>query len=173
MNTSIADLLNDKLIKSKQKTESLSRLLRENKITTSELIHFAENAKATQIATCIEAIEYASKQNPGIVNQQVFLLIADKLSAKEPRIKWESAKVIGNTVHLFQKEIEKIIPQLLDNTEHSGTVVRWSAAYALSEILKLKSTYNKELIPTIEAIMQTEEKNSIKKIYIDALKKIR
>ena len=57
-------------------------------------------------------------------------------------------------------------------TEHSGTVVRWSAAYALSEILKLKTNANKTLLPTIESIIDKEEKDSIKKIYRKAIKEV-
>jgi len=50
--------------------------------------------------------------------------------------------------------------------------VRWSAAFALGEIVKLKTRYNKTLVPAIEAICNSEEKNSIKKIYLDAVKKL-
>jgi hypothetical protein len=49
--------------------------------------------------------------------------------------------------------------------------VRWSAALALGEIIKMKTAINQELIPAIESICEQEEKNSIKKIYIAALKK--
>jgi hypothetical protein len=54
-----------------------------------------------------------------------------------------------------------------------GTVVRWSTAFALGQIIKIKSSLNKELIPTAEAICEREEKNSIKKIYLEALKKVK
>jgi hypothetical protein len=94
------------------------------------------------------------------------------LTAKAPRIKWESAKVIGNTANLFITKLDTPIKNLLVNTEHEGTVVRWSAAFALGEILKLKTKHNKQLLPAIEAICKREEKNSIKKIYLDAMKKI-
>jgi hypothetical protein len=50
-------------------------------------------------------------------------------------------------------------------------VVRWSAAMALGEIIKFKTTVNKNLIPAVDGILKREEKNSIKKIYLAALKK--
>jgi len=53
----------------------------------------------------------------------------------------------------------------------SGTVVRWSAAFALGQIIKLNTLRNKELIPAAEIIINREEKNSIKKIYTEAIKK--
>ncbi|MNJ84630.1 hypothetical protein D3C87_20880 [compost metagenome] len=167
----ISALLNDKAIKSKEKTEILSKLVLDNKITTDSLLEFAGTAKDPIKATCIEALEYATKQKPSIANEKSFQFVTAALTEKAPRIKWESAKVIGNTVHLFPGNMDQAIKNLLDNSEHEGTVVRWSAAFALGEILKLKTKYNKDLLPAMEAICKREEKNSIKKIYLDAIKK--
>ena len=167
----IAELFTNKTIKSKAHTETLSNWLLENKISTAQLISFAETAKDSPKATCIEAFEFASKQNPSIVNAKCFEFVTESLTAKAPRIKWESAKVIGNTAHLFKDKLDIAITNLLTNSEHEGTVVRWSTAFALGEILRLKTGHNKELQPAIEAICDTELKNSIKKIYLAALKK--
>jgi len=41
--------------------------------------------------------------------------------------------------------------------------VRWSAAFALGQILKIKTQRNKDLIPVIESICQREEKKQHKK----------
>ena len=86
-------------------------------------------------------------------------------------MKWEAARVIGNTAAQFPKKISDAIPHLLQQSNHKGTVVRWSAAFALGEILKLKTKLNATLIPEIELAMEKEEKNSIKKIYLAALRK--
>jgi HEAT repeat protein len=94
------------------------------------------------------------------------------LTEKAPRVKWESAKVIGNIAHLYPDKLDDAIKNLLTNTEYDGTVVRWSAAFALGQIIKLKTKRNKILIPAIEAICKREEQNSIGKIYLDALKKV-
>lgn len=167
---SIAELLNTKELKPKVKTETLSGWLIENKINADDLIAFAETAKDPAKATCIEALEYATKQNPRIANKNCFQFVTQALTNKTPRVKWESARVIGNTANLFQNELGEAIKNLLINTEHEGTVVRWSAAFALGEILKLKSKYNKDLLPAMEAICSREEKQSIKKIYLMAIK---
>lgn len=167
----IADLLNDKSLKPKAKTETLSSWIINNKITVDELIEFAKKAKDPAKATCIEALEFITKQNPSMANKNCFDFVSESLQAKAPRVKWESARVIGNTAHLFPDNLNVAIGNLLINTEHEGTVVRWSAAFALGEILKLKTNLNKELIPAFEAIIDREEKNSIKKIYLDAIKK--
>ena len=165
------ELLQDKTIKPKEKTETISKWILDKSLPIEELIAFAEKQKDPAKATSIEAIEYATKQNPNIVDETVLIFVTNTLTAKAPRIKWESAKVIGNIAYLFPTKLEKSIDNLITNTEHEGTVVRWSAAFALGEILKLKTKHNKELLPVIEAICEKEEKNSIKKIYLEAIKK--
>ena len=169
----IGDLIKDKAIKPKEKTEQISNWLLDGTIDPKELIEFASKGKDPVKATCIEAIEFASKQKPAIADENVFLFVTNALTEKAPRVKWESAKVVGNIAHLFPAKLDTAIANLLVNSEHEGTVVRWSAAYALGEILKLKTNQNKELLPAIEAICEREEKNSIRKIYLTALKELK
>ena len=95
------------------------------------------------------------------------------LKDEEPRVKWESARVIGNVAKLFPTQLDKAIKNLLPNAENTGTVVRWATAYALAEILKLKSDNNKNLLPKIEALCEKEKDNAIKKKYLDAIKKLK
>jgi hypothetical protein len=135
------------------------------------LIQFAETAKDTHKANCIEALEFATKQKPTVLDATCFQFVVQALTSKAPRIKWESAKVIGNTAHLFTDRLDDAITNLLDNSKHEGTVVRWSAAFALGEILKLKTKHHQELLPALQSIADNEEKNSIRKIYLEAIKK--
>jgi HEAT repeat protein len=165
------EILNDKLTKPKQKTEEISGWILENPSGLSALIEFATKAKDAARATCIEAIEYATSKEPAIADRQCLEFVIENLKEKAPRIKWESAKVIGNIAHLYPGNLDEAVKNLLVNSEHSGTVVRWSAAFALGRIIKLNSTLNKELIPAVESICNREEKNSIRKIYQEALKK--
>ena len=167
----IQALLNDKDLKPKVKTETLSGWLLDGKISTDDLVSFAQIAKDPAKATCVEALEFATRQKPSILNITGFQFVTQALTAKAPRVKWESAKVIGNTAHLFPNKLDEAVKNLLDNAKHEGTVVRWSAAFALGEILKLKTKYNASLLPAVEAICNSDEKNSIKKIYLDAIKK--
>ncbi|MEI6060960.1 MAG: hypothetical protein WCR72_09640 [Bacteroidota bacterium] len=167
----IAEILQDKLMKPKEKTEMLTMLLSGNTITIDQLINFASSAKDADKASCIEVVEHVSLKTPSIVNQDAFGFVTRSLAEKAPRIKWESARVVGNTAHLFEDQLEAAIRNLLENSEHAGTVVRWSAAYALGQIVKLKLPLNAELVPAVEAIAEREDKNSIRKIYLDALKK--
>jgi HEAT repeat protein len=169
----IDSLINDKSLKPKEKTESLSKLILENPKIVDELVKYAASAKDPVKATCIEALEFATVSNPDIATKECFDFVTLALAEKAPRVKWEAARVVGNIAHIYADELEKAIANLLSNTEHPGTVVRWSAATALGQMLKLKTNLNKELISAVEAIIEREEKNSIRKIYLDALKKIR
>ena len=166
----IIEIINDKGIKPKEKTEIISKWILDTSLPIDELLNFAEKSKDPTKATCIEAIEFATKINPKIANETVLAFVGATLTAKAPRVKWESAKVIGNIAHLFPNKLELPITNLLRNTENEGTVVRWSAAFALGEILKLKTNHNKALLPKVEEICAKEEKNSIKKIYLSAIK---
>jgi HEAT repeat protein len=168
----IQSILTDKQLKAKAKTEAISKLLLDKKISMGDLITLAQSSKDADKATCIEAIEFATKLNPAIASSGCLAFVSKMLTEKAPRVKWESAKVIGNIAHLYPNKLDDAIKNLLINTEHPGTVVRWSAAFALGEIVKMKTKLNNQLIPAIESICKREEQNSIRKIYLAALKKI-
>lgn len=166
----IEDILSDKQLKAKAKVESISRLLTTGKIMSDELIKVAKSSKDAENATCIEAIEFATKTNPEIATLPCLKFVIQTLTAEAPRVKWESAKVITNIAKLFPTKLDEAIKNLLVNTEYPGTVVRWSTAGALAAIIKLKTKHNQTLVPAIEAICKREEDNAIKKIYLKALK---
>lgn len=166
----IEKILNDKSNKPKERTEQIAKLLLSKKLSITDIIKVAGSAKDPAKATCIEAIEFASKEYPEIANEDCLRFVTETLTDKAPRIKWESAKVIGNIAHLFPTKLDEAIKNLLVNSEHSGTVVRWSSAYALGQIILTKK--HNVLIPAAKAICKREEKNSIKKIYEAALKKV-
>lgn len=157
----------------KEKTQLLKEALLNKNLTTKELIKYAKIAKAVDKGSCVEALEFASKISPSVVDNDVFKFLCDCLLDKAPRVQWESAKVIGNVAAHFQNQFNLCIPNLLINSEKGGTVVRWSAAFALAEIIKTKHISTLDLIPVVEAILLWEEKNSIRKIYDAALKKVK
>jgi hypothetical protein len=169
----IEEIFKDKTIKTKVKVSTIGEWLANNELTLEELLVFAEKQKATNKATCIEAIEYATKKVPSIANENLLAFVTTALKDDEPRVKWESAKVIGNIAKIFPTQLDKAISNLLTNADKTGTVVRWATAYALAEILKLKSDNNKKLLPIIETLCENEENNGVKKKYIDALKKVK
>jgi hypothetical protein len=165
-------LLKDKSKKSKQKVEELSKWILENKSNIDQLIEYCSKSKGSAKATCIEALEFATREEPDKGNEGVLMLVIKSLEDKDPRIKWESAKVLSNIVHLHKKKIGQLIHALLPHVNDKGTVVRWAVAQALSAVLMQKTIFNKELLPAVQTIVENEEKASIKKVYLQAVKKI-
>lgn len=169
----IEQVFQDKTIKAKAKVSTIGEWLINGELPIDELVAYAEKQKATDKATCIEAVEYATKKDPSIADENLLVYVTIALKDDEPRVKWESAKVIGNIAKIFPGQLDKAISNLLPNAEKSGTVVRWATAFALSEILKLKTESYKKLLPKIETLCENEEDNGVKKKYIDALKKVK
>lgn len=172
LNMSLENLFSDKTIKAKAKVTQIGEWLLNAELPFDELTAYAENQNGSIKATCIEALEFATKKNPGKADESLLAFVTGTLTDEEPRIKWESAKVIGNIAKLFPAELAETTSNLLLNAEHSGTVVRWATAYALAEILKLRTEQNKDLQPKIEALCNKEEDNGVKKKYLDVLKKL-
>lgn len=169
----IEQIFQDRSIKTKAKVSTIGEWLINGELLLDELLAFAEKQKASDKATCIEAAEYATKKVPTIADESLLDYVTTALKDNEPRVKWESAKVIGNVAKIFPNQLDKTVKNLLVNTENTGTVVRWATAYALAEILKLKTELNKNLLPKIEKLCEKEEDNGVKKKYLDALKKVK
>jgi HEAT repeat protein len=165
------ELFNDKTNKTKQKVETVSNWLTDGSLRLDELIVFAEKSKDVDKASCIESIEFATRKNLNIIDEELLLFATKMLSEKAPRIKWESAKVIGNIAGLFPTKLDNVIEKLMINTNDDGTVVRWATAFALGEIIKLKTNQNAKLLPFVKKIIDEEKDNAIKKKYIEAVKK--
>ena len=168
----LLECLNHPSMKAKEQVLWISEQLLTGNITQEELLNVAANLNESKKANCIESLEMVTKENLYLLSENSFLFVVESLSSKAPRVQWESARVIGNTATLFPNQIEKAVTKLLQQVESKGTVVRWSTAYALSQIALAAYPINDILLPTLENIAQQEEKNSIKKIYLTALKKI-
>ncbi len=169
----IEQVFQDKTLKAKGIVSTIGEGLINGELPLEVVMAYAEKQKATDKATCIEAIEYATKKIPTIANESLLDYVTQALTDDAPRVKWESAKVIGNIAKLFATQLDKTIENLLLNAKHPGTVVRWAIAYALSEILKLKREHNKILLPKLGILCETEEDNGVKKKYLDAIKKVK
>ncbi len=169
---SIAELFADRSLKPKEKVELLARLLAEMTINIPELIAFTEGQRPPVKASCIEALERLTSTRPEALPEAGLDLCLRSLGDKEPRVKWESARVIANSIQHFPKRAEEAVKALLGNVHHEGTVVRWSAASALAQVIVMKTPANKMLLPEVAAIIKREEKNSIRKIYEAAVRKV-
>jgi len=163
----------DKSFKSKAKITQIGEWLLDGSLPIDELLAFTEKQIKTTKASCIEAIEYATRERPNLADESVLDFVVKALKAEEPRIKRESARIIANIAKLFSDKLSGAIQNLLKNTNHEGTVVRWASTLALGEILKLKTDFNTSLLPRIEKLAKAENENGVRKKYLDALKKVK
>lgn len=164
-------LLEDKSIKAKTKVAQMGEWLLKKQLSTENWLAFASVQNATNKATCIEAMEYATKMDAGIADKAIFQFVINALQDEAPRIKWESAKVIGHIAPLFPQYAQAAIKHLLANVHHPGNVVRWATAGALYKIIFCNSKLQLQLHPIIEKLVEDEKDNAVKKIYLSALKK--
>lgn len=167
------EILKDKSLKPSEKPGIIAELILLKEIQVAEILQLLNSSKDPDKAAMIEGLEHASLKNPELISPECFRAVTLQLSSKAPRVKWESARVIANSANLHREHLEEAAYLLVQNSEHPGTVVRWAAATALGEILKTQTSLNQNLIPAVESILEREEKNSIRKIYLNALKKVK
>lgn len=156
----------------KQKAKALSQWLLANVDDVDRVVAFAEKAQDVDKATCLEGFEYATRRAAELSSKRVFEFAVASLAEDAPRVKWEAAKLVANIAHRHLRSIGKAVPGLLANARHEGTVVRWSAARAIGEILKLGTTHNAQLIPAAEALGSRERNDAIRNHYRKALERL-
>jgi flagellar biosynthesis component FlhA len=165
----IEEILQSK-IKPKEKQAKLIKAVVSGKISIKEFIAFFESAKDVDKGTCADVMKHVSAEKPELFLPYIDLL-AGYINYKAQRVKWGVPESFGNIAKKYPKEAKKAVPNLLKNTvenKDNTTVIRWCAAYALSEIAK--STKDKELINNINNISKKEKNNGVKNVYVKALK---
>ena len=170
--SNLLELLSNKSIKPKAKTVEIAFQINSGLLQPSSVYDLLEKVSPSQKSRLLESIELASKTHPEMVTQVLFNKTVDLLLSSEPAIKRECGRIIANTAHLFPNKLTKATNHLLDNCRHEGTVVRWSAAFALGEILKLKGTGHEELAKAISLLAEMETNTGVKNNYLKAIKVI-
>ena len=155
--------------KPKEKVSLLAKKVKENNKFLNQLIEYFEVGSVADKGNCIEVMEYVSQDDPKFVLPYIKFII-EHINNDAPKVKWETARVIGNVAQQFPDKVSNAIEKLFLNTKDKGTVVRWSAAFALTEIAKNNPKMQKELVPKFSEIVKKEENNGVKNVYVKALK---
>ena len=159
-------------IKPKEKQEILVQAVLTSEITTDEFFVFFESARDVDKGSCADAMKHISASNPEILAPYIEVLIP-YINYKSPRVKWGVPEAVGNMSKKFPKETAKAVPYLLKNTtqnKENTTVIKWCAAFALSEIVRNNPKTRAQLLPIFEDIARAEKNNGIKNVYLKALK---
>ncbi|HQL16975.1 MAG TPA: hypothetical protein PK775_06750 [Rectinema sp.] len=154
--------------KPKEIVELLARALSNDRNLSSELIQCFDHGTTAEKGNCMEAIEFVTKEHPEFSKDCLDFVVAH-LNDKAPRVKWEASRIIANVAQKFPDTVQFAIPKLLENTQDKGTVVRWSAAFALTEIAKSNKAAQIKLIPEFRKILEREDNNGVRKIYLKHL----
>ena len=114
------------------------------------------------------ALTAITKDNPKYVAGHIDFVI-EQIGYKAPRVKWESSEIVANIAAEFPEQAQKAIPLLMINVDDQGTVVKWSAALALTEIAKNNPKTHKQLLPFFREMIGKEENNGVRNIYMKGL----
>ncbi len=159
-------------LKPKEIQIKLVETLCHGKIKDNEFIEFFKSASDRDKGTCADVMKHISDEKPEILGPYIDILV-EYINYKTPRVKWGIAEAMGNLAKKYPDKVVLAIPYLLKNTienKINTTVIRWCAAFSLSEILKNNIKIRKNLIPRIKKIITKEKNNGVKNVYLRALK---
>lgn len=155
--------------KPKEKVSLLAKKAKEDKKFLDGLVEYFKIGSTAEKGSCIEAMEYVSQDKPDMVVPFLNFII-ENINYNAPRVRWESARVIGNLAPKYPGKASKSIDRLFLNTKDKSTVVRWSAAFALTEIAKNSPKQQKRLISKFKDVIGGEKNSGVKNVYLKALK---
>jgi hypothetical protein len=136
-----------------------------------QVIKLLKTGSKIEKGTSADIIEKVSIENPELVAPYLNDLI-DYINFDLPRVKWGIPQAIGNLSKKYPIESGKAIPKLLINTKDESTVVKWCAAFAISEIAKYNTSAQSMLLLKMQQIAESEKNNGVKNVYLKAIKKI-
>jgi len=166
---SLVKMIRDSEMKAKELSSFLAKEVAEDAGLLKNLGEDIDLLNDVEKGILMEALEYATDVDPDVA-EPVLDVVIECLRCEAPKVKWEAARVIGNISHRFPDKVLNSVPNLLENTTYKGTVVRWSAAYALGEIVKHNQKARRRLQREINTILKKEKNNGVKKVYLKALK---
>lgn len=147
----IEEILQSK-VKPKEKQIKLVEAVVSKKIPVNEFISFFESASDIDKGTCADVMKHVAAKSPELLLPFVDVLVK-YINYKAPRVKWGLPEAIGNMAKDFPDKTAKAIPYLLKNTNDdkiNTTVIKWCAAFALTEIAKHNPKTRKQLLPFLK-----------------------
>jgi len=161
-------------VKPKEKQIKLVEAVVSGEIVVSEFIAFFESAADVDKGTCADVLKHVAAQSPALLAPCVDVLVK-YINYRAPRVKWGVSEAIGNLAKKYPDKTAVAIPYLLKNTtddKTNTTVIKWCAAFALTEIAKHNPETRKQLLPVFEKIIRAEKNNGVKNVYLKAMKAI-
>jgi hypothetical protein len=155
--------------KHKDKVALLVKKITGDKKLIAELFELLKTGTDVERGTAAEVMKFISKDKPQMMAPYIDILM-EYIDYKAPRVKWGVPESIGNLAQKYPSKVKKAIPKLLVNAQDKSTVIRWCAAFALTEIAKYNFKRQKELVLKFINLIKTEQNNGVKNVYRKALK---
>jgi hypothetical protein len=157
--------------KPKELVTFLTQNIVEDETLFSQLVDLLRTGSDVEKGICADVMKHVTAEKPGIAVPYIDDLIGF-INYRAPRVKWGIQESIGNMSKKYPEEVVKAIPNLLINTKDGSTVVRWCAAYALTEIAKNNLRTRAELVPVFNGYVEKEKNNGVRNVYVKTLKVI-
>ena len=168
MTTTIEEVLQSER-KHKEKVAFLTEMVKGDEGLVAQLVELLKTGADVEKGTAAEVMKFVSKDKPEMMAPYIDTLI-EYIDYNAPRVKWGCPESIGNLARKYPEEVENAIPKLFANTKEKTTVVRWCAAFPLTEIAKYNSRKQKELVSKFKSMVKTEQNKGVKNVYLKALK---
>jgi HEAT repeat protein len=158
-------------MKEKEKVAIMTTMVKSDDTALAQLFDILRTGTDVQKGTAAEVMKFVSKDSPDLMVPYIDILI-EYIDYKAPRVRWGCPEAIGNLAPKYPYEVEGAIPKLLENLKDESTVVRWCAAFALTEIAKYNLEKQEELVGIFLGLVTSEQNNGVRNVYVKALKYI-
>ena len=154
----------------KEKVLLLARQIKGRSDLLTEMADHFTNAADGDKAVCLAAVNHITKDDPEFVCNHIDFVLR-QLDSKSAQVKMEAGEIIASASKAYPEQVAKAIPRLMEITKDEASIVRWGAAFALTEIAKNNNNpkTRRELIRFFKAEAKKEKLGTVRNLYLDAL----
>ncbi|MFA5374549.1 MAG: hypothetical protein WC455_02175 [Dehalococcoidia bacterium] len=152
----------------KEKVLLLVKQIKDRSEFLTEMADYCRSAADADKAVCLAAVNHIVKDDPKFVQNHLDFIIS-QLDSKSAQVKLEAGEIVASAAKAFPDQVAKAIPSLMEMAKDQGSIVRWGAAYGLTEIAKNNPKTQKELIRFFKAEAKKEKLSSVRNLYLEAL----
>jgi hypothetical protein len=169
----IEEILHSKA-KPKAKQMKLVEAVCNGSIPAAAFVEYFVSASDVDKGACADAMKHIAERKPDLLAPHIATL-SGYINHPAPRVKWGVPEATGNLAGWYPNEAATAVPALMKNARESTTnttVIRWCAAFALTEIAKHNTKVQKTLIPKLRTLAKKETNNGVRNAYLRALKSL-
>ena len=153
----------------KEKVLLLAKQMKDRSDLLTEMADYCQGATDADKAMCLAAVNHITKDDPTFVRNHLDFIIS-QLDNKSAQVKLETGEIIASAAKASPDQVAKAIPRLMEITKDEASIVRWGAAYGLTEIAKSSDPKTiKQLLRFFKTEAKKEKMSSVRNLYLEAL----